>query len=326
MVKRLVAIGASSGGIEALRSLVRGLPSEFPAAICIVVHVAPDSPGVLKATIEKESPLPVFTAADGLRLDPAAIYVAPPDQHLLIEPGLLRVVKGPRENGFRPAIDPLFRSAAQVYGPAAVGVVLTGDLDDGSAGLWTIARLGGVTIVQDPADALFPSMPRNAAALIAPDHLVPLSAIALLLARVVQTPPGVARATPPPSLEVEVDIAKGRNAGEAGLEAMGDPSPFACPDCHGVLLRLKERQPLRFRCHVGHAYSPHSLVSAITRGVDDALWTGVRALEEAALLLDQIAVDDPAGDESGPASSARADGYRRLSETLRRELLGGHSS
>jgi two-component system chemotaxis response regulator CheB len=197
MVKRLVAIGASAGGIEALRALVGGLPADFPAAICIAVHVAPDSPGVLKPTLEKGSPLPVFTAADGMRIDPAAIYVAPSDRHLTVEPGVLRVSMGPRENGFRPAIDRLFRSVAQVYGPAAVGVVLTGNLDDGSAGLWTIARLGGVTIVQDPADALFPSMPANAAAQTPPDHLVPIRDLASLLARVVQTPPGLAGAPQP---------------------------------------------------------------------------------------------------------------------------------
>src|SRR5688572_14863018 len=163
-------------------------------------------------------------AVDGCRLQPGHVYVAPPDQHLLVEPGHMRVTKGPREHNFRPAIDPLFRSAAQVYGPAAIGVILTGNLDDGTAGLWTIKKLGGVAVVQDPADALFPSMPRHALESIDADHVVPLARIASLLAELTETPATPDTVAVPEHINVEVNIAKEQNPRDAGLERIGNPS------------------------------------------------------------------------------------------------------
>src|SRR5687768_9810566 len=160
--KQVVVVGASAGGIEALRELVAGLPADFPAPVCIVLHTAPQAPGVLDSILSRSGPLPARNAADRDRLEPGRIYIAPPDCHLLVEPGRTRVTKGPRENRFRPAIDPLFRSAAQVFGPGAIGVVLTGSLDDGTSGLDVIKRLGGTAVVQDPVDALYPSMPQSA--------------------------------------------------------------------------------------------------------------------------------------------------------------------
>ena len=183
--KRIVVIGASAGGIEALRGLVGGLPDFFPAPVCIVMHLAPRSPSVLHEILNRSGRLPVAQARNGSRLQPGHIYVAPPDCHLLLEPGVLRVTKDPKENRFRPAIDPLFRSAAQVFGPAATGVILTGNLDDGAAGLWAIKQLGGVAVVQQPSDALFPSMPLSAIARVTPDHVVPLAAMPELLVRLV---------------------------------------------------------------------------------------------------------------------------------------------
>src|SRR5262249_27857623 len=157
--------------IDALRTLLAALPPDLPAALCVVVHTSPDSPGALPMILNRVSALPVVNAATGMRIEAGHIYVAPPDHHLLIEPGTLAVTKGPRENRTRPAIDPMFRSAAQVYGPAVVGVLLTGDLDDGTAGLWTIKRLGGITVVQ--ADAEFPSMPRHALEYVDVDFSIP---------------------------------------------------------------------------------------------------------------------------------------------------------
>jgi two-component system chemotaxis response regulator CheB len=173
--QRIVVIGASSGGIEALRQLVGGLPPDFPAPICVVLHTSPQSPGLLGKILANAGALPSATAATGMQLKAGHIYVAPPDHHLLIEPGGLCLGRGPKENRSRPAIDPLFRSAAQVYGHGAVGVILTGNLDDGSAGLRTIKQLGGIAIVQDPLDALFPAMPINALRHVAADYTVPLS-------------------------------------------------------------------------------------------------------------------------------------------------------
>src|SRR6266511_261175 len=185
---RIVVVGTSAGGIETLRALVGQLPRDFAAPICIVMHTAAESPGVLAEILTRAGPLPAVNARNAERLVAGRIYVPPPDFHLVVEPGRVRVTKGPRENRFRPAIDPLFRSAAQVYGHAAIGVILTGNLDDGTAGLWTSKQLGGVAIVQDPIDALFPSMPRSALAHVNVDHRVPLSDIPPLLVRLTATP------------------------------------------------------------------------------------------------------------------------------------------
>ena len=291
--KKIAVIGASAGGIEALRELVAQLPAEFPAPICVVLHTAPQSPGVLDVILSRAGPLPATTARDRERLQPAHIYVTPPDCHLVVEPGRLRVTKGPRENRFRPAVDPLFRSAAQVYGPNAIGVILTGSLDDGTAGLWTLKQLGGTAIVQHPDDALFSGMPRSAMAHVHVDHAVPLASIAALL---VQLTTEEAHPHAPPDdaaaqrlAELEVKIVTEQNPVDAGLEAVGEPSRFACPDCHGVLLQLKEGGRTRFRCHTGHAYSVESLLASISEGIDASLWVAIRALEEGALLLSGMA-------------------------------------
>jgi two-component system chemotaxis response regulator CheB len=180
---RLVVMGTSAGGLDALRVIAAALPSEFPAAIAVVMHLSPESPGVLHGILDRAGPLPAVSPARAERLAAGRIYVAPPDHHLIVEPGTVRPTRGPRENRFRPAIDPLFRSAAQVYGPAAIGVILTGHLDDGTAGLRAIKQLGGVAIVQDPAEAPFPGMPLHAIEHVNVDHVVPLAGIAPLLVR-----------------------------------------------------------------------------------------------------------------------------------------------
>src|SRR4051812_48773078 len=161
-VNQIVVIGTSSGGVDALRTIVAALPQDFPAAICVVMHTSPESPGILSDLLDRSGPLKTVTPQPKERFTPGTIYVAPPDFHMLVEPGGLRLTKGPKENRFRPAVDPLFRSAAQVYGPAVIGVILSGNLDDGTAGLWAIKQLGGVTIVQDPRDAVYAGMPESA--------------------------------------------------------------------------------------------------------------------------------------------------------------------
>jgi two-component system chemotaxis response regulator CheB len=246
--------------------------------------------------------------------------VAPPDRHLLVEPGRVRVTKGPRENRFRPAIDPLFRSAAQVFGPAAIGVVLTGSLDDGTSGLDVIKRLGGTAVVQDPADALYPSMPQSAIDHVAVDRVARLADMAPLLVDLTRRPtkPSTGEAVPV-EVEVEVKIAKDQNPVDAGLEHIGQPSPFACPECHGVLLQLKDAMRPRFRCHTGHAYSIDSLVAAVSEGVEGSLWNAVRSLEEAGLLLHALAAHVEKGHDTGDAARLReqAEQARRQSEEVR---------
>ena len=184
----VVVVGASAGGLDALRALVAHLPSHFSVPVCALMHTSPQTPSVLHEILGRSGPLAVVKAADRERLRPGTIYVPPTDCHLTVEPGRVRVTKGPRENRFRPAIDPLFRSAAQVYGPAAIGVILTGNLDDGTAGLWAIKQLGGVAIVQDPADAMFPSMPESAIRHTNVDYVVSLAKIPALLSRLATAP------------------------------------------------------------------------------------------------------------------------------------------
>jgi two-component system chemotaxis response regulator CheB len=254
------------------------------------MHTSPQSPGVLPDILGRATQLPVTHPRNGERLRDGHIFVAPPDCHLIVEPGVLRVTKGPKENRFRPAIDPLFRSAAQVYGPAAIGVVLTGSLDDGTAGLWAIKRLGGIAVAQDPADALYHSMPESAIRHVEVDHVVPVAALAPLLVRLTAKPRAEPECTTTPDeMEIEVNIARDdQDARDAGVARLGTPSLFACPECHGVLLQLKEGGRVRFRCHTGHAYSVDSLVAEISDATEESLWTAVRALEEAGILLEQM--------------------------------------
>jgi two-component system, chemotaxis family, protein-glutamate methylesterase/glutaminase len=321
---RLVVIGASAGGIETLRALVAGLPAEFPAPICLVVHTAPQSPGVLEEILNRSGSLRAVNGRTGERLRPGRIYVAPPDQHLLVEPGIVRVARGPKENGFRPAIDPLFRSAAQVYGPGAIGVILTGNLDDGVAGLSAIKQLGGVVVVQDPRDALYPAMPSSAASRVPIDYSVPLAEMPRLLVRLAGTPVHEqADIAVPHQLTMEVSIAKEENAIDAGLERFGTPSPYACPDCHGVLLELKEASGPRFRCHTGHAYSSESLLAGVAAAIEADLWTAIRSLEEGSLLLQEFArhLQDHGDRARAERYAAQADEARRHAERVREIVI-----
>jgi two-component system, chemotaxis family, protein-glutamate methylesterase/glutaminase len=234
---RIVVIGASAGGIEAVQQLASRLHPDFPAPICVVLHTSPDSPGLLPSILNRSGRLPAEHARDGVKMHAGRFYIAPADHHLLLEPGMLRLTKGPRENRFRPAVDPLFRTAAQVYGPGAIGVVLSGRLDDGTAGLHVIKRLGGTAVVQHPEDAMFPSMPMNAARHVAVDYCVRIKEMGALLTRLAATPVHEIAPPAPADLEVEVRIAKETNAIDAGLEQLGTASSIACPECHGVLLQ-----------------------------------------------------------------------------------------
>ena len=300
---------------------MRSIPPTFPAPLCVVLHLAPDSPGLIPDILGRAGPLRALHPSDRQRLEAGTIYVAPPDHHLLVEPGRLRVTKGPRENRFRPAIDPLFRSAAQVYGPAAIGIILTGNLDDGTAGLWTLKQMGGIAIVQDVNDAMFPSMPASAANHVDVDYSVPLDQVPGLLVQLVGLPRGTTQPVVPKATDVEIDIAKGANPREIGFEAIATPSRFACPECHGVLLELNEDRRIRFRCHTGHAYSPASLLADIDQGIRSAMGSSLRALEEGIILLDQLAkhLRDNHGTHtvgSLEAASARAREQSRLLQQL----------
>jgi two-component system chemotaxis response regulator CheB len=281
--REIVVIGASAGGVEALKEVVAALPADFPAAILVVVHFPAYSTSTLPAILSRAGSLPATHPQDGDAIVPGHIYVAPPDWHLIVERGRVRLTQGPRENGHRPAADPLFRSAALAYGRGVVGVVLTGNLDDGTAGLTSVVRRGGVAVVQDPADALHPGMPSSALAYVRVDHSVPLAELPALLARLVTEPLDERESDIGQDLlRFETDIAEMEPYALHADERPGEPSGYSCPDCHGVLWEVREGELVRYRCRVGHAYGPETLMANQQREVETALWVAFQALKERA--------------------------------------------
>ncbi|MEW5929532.1 MAG: chemotaxis protein CheB [Gemmatimonadota bacterium] len=321
----IIVIGASAGGIDALKELLGGLPGDLPAAVFVVMHVAADSPGVLPRMLQDTSPLPVAHARDGEPIERGRVYVAPPDCHLLLERDRVRLSRGPKENLSRPSIDPLFRSAAYVFGARVVGVVLTGRLDDGTAGLWAVKRRGGAALVQDPEDATYPSMPRSAIRYVEVDTVAPAAALGPVLARLAGEPPPPERGGEASrELEVETRIARDDNALGAGVLDLGPFTPFTCPECHGVLVSLGEGGVPRFRCHTGHAYSLDSLLAAVSVSMEDTLWTALRAIEEGILLLEHVAghVRDTARDDTAAdAFEQRAREAERSAAAIRKAVM-----
>jgi two-component system, chemotaxis family, protein-glutamate methylesterase/glutaminase len=288
--KNIIVIGASYGGIDAMKALVGGLPESFPASVLLVQHLSPTTPSMLPQILTEAGPLAVSVPTDFEQLKSGHIYVAPPDQHLLLEQGYVRLTRGPKENRFRPSIDALFRSAAYAYGPRVVGVILTGMLDDGTAGLWAVKDRGGTTIVQDPKEAVAPSMPQSAMQYVEVDYSLPLSGIASLLKELAHTPAAEEGAyAVSQRMKIEVEIAKEDTAIDKGIQDLFEASNYTCPECHGVLLQLSEGGILRFRCHTGHAYSVGTLLEEGQKMAEDSLWGAIRSLEERILLLRQLA-------------------------------------
>jgi two-component system chemotaxis response regulator CheB len=285
----VVAIGASAGGIDALKRLVGWLPADYRGALFVVVHIGPEAHSTLPSILSRAGQMPAVHAEDLMRIEPGRIHVAPPAHHLLVERDVMRVVQGPRENRHRPAIDPLFRSLAWAYGPRAVGVVLTGNLDDGTAGLWAIKSCGGTTIVQEPNEADHPEMPMNALMHNRIDHRLSLEGIAALLTELAKEAPDPFQAwSPPPCLEDEVNSAKLERAPH-DMGVLGRLSPFTCPSCHGALWELEEGEHLRYRCHTGHAFSQASLLVDQGIVVEESLYTAMRAIQEKSAALRRLA-------------------------------------
>ncbi|GAA5512931.1 protein-glutamate methylesterase/protein-glutamine glutaminase [Deinococcus carri] len=327
--QRIVVIGASAGGVESLMDLAASLPADFPVPLLVVLHVPAHGPTLLPQILRRCGPLPAAQAEDGEPLLPGRIYVAPPDHHLLVEDGHVAVTRGPKENRFRPSVDTLFRSAAYAYGPAAIGVVLSGTMDDGTSGLWTIKRRGGVTIVQQPEDALFSEMPENALQQVEVDHVVPLGELAALLTRLVrqETGGGEDRMNEEERrrLETEVRIAAEDNAFEQQVMSLGNLSAITCPECHGSLVRLHEGGTVRYRCHTGHAFSVNALLTGTTEAVEDSLWGAIRGLEESTMLLHQLG-EHYAGTGNARLAEAFLDQAHEAEERFRqiRQILLRH--
>lgn len=289
--RNIVVIGASAGGFEAITQLVAELPADLNASVFIVWHLSPDVQGLLPHILNKKSQLKAANAVNGEPIENGRIYVAPPDHHMLIEDGFVRVTRGPKENRFRPAVDPLFRSAAYSHGSGVIGLILSGALDDGSAGLWTVKECGGMAIVQDPANAEVPSMPENALAAVKADYIVPVGEMAGLLVRLCSesVAPGNKLNHPEKEkTEMEIDYALEGEGNKSELFNVGDLTRYTCPECHGVLVALKEGGRTRFRCHTGHAFSADSLLAAVTEYIEDSLWNAIRSVQESVMLLNHM--------------------------------------
>ncbi len=273
----LIVLGASAGGVEAISKLVAGLPPNLPAAVCVVVHLRPYSESHLAQVLERAGPLPVVPAKQNLPLRQGTIYVAVPDVHLLVhrdgDEAVIRLVHGPRENRSRPAVDPLFRSAALAFGPRVIGVILSGALDDGIAGLWTVKDRGGIAVVQEPDDTAVPSMPASALADVEVDHVAAAEMLGPLLGRLAREPVS-------PQARAEALTRRRDDDYHQRSERYGEPSRFPCPECGGVLWDTSGQGPVRFRCEVGHAHSAASLAESQTEVVEAAMWAALRALED----------------------------------------------
>jgi two-component system, chemotaxis family, protein-glutamate methylesterase/glutaminase len=316
--REVVAIGASAGGVEALRQLVAGLPRELPAAVLVVMHVLPTGKSMLPAILQRAGALPCSGARHGEAVERGHIYVAPPDYHLLAADGNVQLSHGPRENGHRPALDPLFRSVARSWGERAIGVVLSGTLDDGAAGLRMLHDRGGTTIVQDPEDALYSGMPQSAIDTGAATHVVTIAEMADLVCTLIDEPverlelaadnPGERK--PTPTLDT-ADVTAVQD---------GDLTPLTCPECGGALWEHQEGDLIRFKCHVGHAYSAESMQTGQGRSLEAALWSALRSLQEREDLFRRIARRTAKSPSTSTRFEQKASEVADHAEAVRRTL------
>lgn len=318
----IVVVAASQGGLDALKTIVAGLPADLPASICVVMHIG-TWPSVLPDVLAAEGRLPVVHASHGETISRGTIYVAPPDRHVLLHDDHLLLSAGPKENFTRPAADPLFRSAAVNYGPRAIGVVLTGNLDDGAAGLKAIHACGGFTIVQDPSTCVAPDMPKAALKAVPADVVAAVEHIGAAIIRALTD-----RSTKGFDMEereralIELEIAATGYSSPRDLERLGYRSSMTCPECGGVIWRIGEGSPLRYRCHTGHAFSAMSLESQQSTGAEDALWAAVRRLEEKLLLIrEQLSLAEATGSCEVLALRAEMAPLETAIETVRRVAI-----
>lgn len=285
----LVVIGASAGGVGSLQRVVEHIPAEFPAAILVALHLPDGIRSMLPQILARAGNLPASHAEDGEAFERGRIYIAPAGFHLTIQDGRMSVMRGAREHGHRPAIDPLFRSAAVAYGRRVIGVILSGLLHDGTVGLREIKRAGGLAIVQDPRDTEWPSMPQSALNHVKVDYSVPATQIGTLLQQVVMGRPRSQPAMPSNDDKMVNEEVRELTMHRDERQHPGDPSPYSCPECGGVLWELKDGELLRFRCRVGHAYTSETLTTEQAVAVEHALWSALRALEEQAAVRRRMA-------------------------------------
>lgn len=320
----LVVIGASAGGLEALQQICRGLPADLAAAVLVVLHTSPQSGGMLSGVLSRAGKLQAVYPKDGERVRKGKVYVAPADHHMVLEGDEFRIIKGPRENRHRPAIDPTFRSAARSYGTRAIGVILTGSLDDGTSGLMVICAQGGEAIVQDPETAMFPSMPNNALKRVPDARIARLEDIPQVITDLVaeelpETPER--QRLQQASSRIQAERSEYRMPEVENEVRSGDPSPYACPECGGVLWEVDQNGFMRFRCRVGHAYTALNLRAEQRHVVETALWAALRALEESASLYRRMADRTSGRDSVADMFTERASNAEANARTLRDFLV-----
>nr|BFE58185.1 chemotaxis protein CheB [Dactylosporangium thailandense] len=317
----IVVVGASAGGVEALRTFVGGLPADLPGAVCVVLHVPRTGTSALPQILNRSGLLPVVHATDGAALEAGHVYVAPPNRHLLVRDGHLSLSHGPVENGHRPAADPLFRSAARWWGAAALGVVLSGNRDDGAYGLSEIVRQGGTGLVQDPHEALYPSMPRHAAAQSPSARPLPAAMMGAALAELLGELPGPAPRAAVEQAKIDAEDAMAAMEDVTTDEIGGIPAGFGCPSCHGALFELPGAIG-RFRCRVGHGWSATGLLDELGGSLEGALWMALRSLEEKAALSRRMAgAASVRGHQSTAEQYAEAAGEAEAAGKTIRQLI-----
>ena len=330
MSPHCIVIGASAGGLEPLREVVAELPADLAAPVFVAMHLPANHKSYLPYILSQTGPLPALHPEDHTRIEAGVIYVAPPDHHLLIDDAFVAVKRGPKENGFRPSIDALFRSAAYMYGPGAIGVVLSGALHDGTSGLWSIKRLGGIAIVQEPGQARYPSMPRSALEYIDADYKVPSKEIGPLLTRLAQEQPAQAEIAGNDMQEdvrrlaIETQLAAGLNLPEKTVLELGSFTQFTCPECKGSLVRITEGGLFRFRCHTGHGFSADALLDDLLKTIDEQIWQTTRGFQEASMLLEHLGrhMQENGGSEQADVFLAKARELNRQASQLKRMAIG----
>jgi two-component system, chemotaxis family, protein-glutamate methylesterase/glutaminase len=319
--KDIVVIGGSAGSHAVLQQIVSDLPANLPASIFVATHVPAGGATLLPDVLSRTSRMRVVRAVDGAPIERGCIYVAVPDHHLMVIDGTIRLGSGPRENMTRPAIDPLFRSAALSYGSRTVGVVLSGLLNDGASGLSAIKACGGTTVVQNPLDAHADQMPLAALEVVQVDQVAPASDLGRVLAQIVSEDAAPEQDCPD-SLSLEVQIAGGGEVGAEMIRQIADPSALSCPDCAGVLSEVRDGQPLRYRCQIGHAMTAEVLESRASH-VHEALTVALRIMEERVTLVTRMAQDARRTQRDTVAElyETRAEEYSRYAAVLRQAAV-----
>lgn len=327
----LVTIGASAGGIDALKQLASALPEGLPAAVLVVVHIAANAEFYLPQILDRLGPFHAVAAEEGLEIRNGLMIIARPGFHLLVREGYVHLGTGPRENRSKPAIDPMFRSAAATYGPRAIGVVLSGWLNDGTSGLYAIKRCGGVAIAQDPRDALAPEMPRSAIVNAGVDHVVPIAGMARLLDELVREKPGPILPVAP-EIKVEADIASRGGRAMAETERLGERAGVTCAECGGGLTEIDDGGVVRFRCHTGHAFTAEALLAGQAEAIERALLSALKNMEERAAMWSRMAARHHSDGDPRPAllmqeradiSKTEADMLRTLLDSRREHAIVG---